>query len=91
MKLKNTLPLAAVLLLTATACSKKKDAAGDNADPQGASGYPLTTCVVSGEELGSMGKPVDYDHEGTSVRFCCKACIKDFKADPEKYLAKLEK
>jgi YHS domain-containing protein len=51
--------------------------------------YPLTTCVVSGEKLGEMGAPVVIQYEGQEVRFCCKGCVKDFKADPEKYLAKL--
>lgn len=49
--------------------------------------YPLTTCVVSGEELGGMGDPVAYDHNGTMVKFCCKNCIPKFEKDPEKYLA----
>jgi len=52
--------------------------------------YPLTTCVVSGEKLGEMGKPYIYTHEGREVRFCCKGCLKDFKADPAKYLKKLD-
>ena len=57
--------------------------------------YPLTTCVVSGEKLGSMGDAVDYVHkeEGKPdrlVRFCCASCIKKFKKDPAKYLAKLD-
>lgn len=51
--------------------------------------YPLEVCVVSGEELGSMGEPVVLMHEGTEVRFCCDKCVPKFKADPEKYLAKL--
>ena len=52
--------------------------------------YPLTTCVVSGEKLGSMGKPFSYDHEGREIRFCCKNCVKDFKKEPAKYLKKLD-
>jgi len=52
--------------------------------------YPLKTCVVSGEKLGTMGKPAVLNHEGTEVQFCCKACIKDFNKDPKKYLALLE-
>mgnify|MGYP005708739487 CR=1 FL=1 len=51
--------------------------------------YPLTTCVVSGEALGSMGEPIVINHEGTTVKFCCDGCIDDFKADPAPYLAKL--
>ncbi len=53
--------------------------------------YPLNTCVVSGEKLGGdMGKPVDYLYKGRLVRFCCKGCIKDFNAEPEKYLKKID-
>lgn len=48
--------------------------------------YPLTTCVVSGEKLGEMGKPYIMQHEGREVRFCCKMCRKDFLKDPAKYL-----
>jgi len=47
----------------------------------------MKTCPVSGEELGSMGKPVIVEHEGTTVKLCCKSCIEDFNADPEKYTA----
>ena len=53
--------------------------------------YPLKTCVVSGEALGGeMGEPVTLVHEGRTVKFCCKGCIKKFKADPAKYLKLLD-
>lgn len=61
-------------------CDKK--AGGDS--------YPLTTCVVSGEALGSMGDPVVLNHEGKEVRLCCDSCIEKFNADPAKYLEKLK-
>jgi len=54
-----------------------------------ANSYPLSTCVVSGEALGSMGQPIVIDHEGVEVRLCCKGCVKRFHADPAKYLEKL--
>jgi Cu(I)/Ag(I) efflux system membrane fusion protein len=47
-------------------------------------------CPVSGEKLGSMGKPFNLTHEGRDIPLCCKACKKDFEADPAKYLAKLD-
>ena len=50
-------------------------------------GYPLKTCVVSGEELGGMGPPVAVSYDGTEVQFCCADCIGKFTADPEKYVA----
>lgn len=57
--------------------------------------YPLQVCAVSGEELGSMGEPFDYIHkeEGKPdrlVRMCCDGCVKKFKKDPAKYLARID-
>lgn len=53
--------------------------------------YPLTTCVVAGAELGSMGDPIDYVFGNRLVRFCCASCIKKFEAEPGKYMAKIDK
>lgn len=46
----------------------------------------LTTCPVSGEKLGEMGKPVIFTHQDQEVKLCCKGCKKDFDKNPEKYL-----
>ena len=51
--------------------------------------YPLKTCVVSGDKIGEMGKPVVLVYEGQEMRFCCKDCVKDFKKDPKKWMKKL--
>ena len=48
--------------------------------------YPLTTCVISGEKLGDHGKPYVFEHDGTEVQLCCKACLKDFKKDAEQHI-----
>ena len=53
--------------------------------------YPLKTCLVSGNELGSMGKPVTKVYENQEIKLCCKPCIKKFEANQAKYLAKLPK
>ena len=50
----------------------------------------LTTCPVSGEKLGEMGKPYVFTHEGREIKLCCKSCLKDFKKDPAKYVKKIE-
>lgn len=60
-----------------------------------ATAYPLTTCVVSGEALGSMGESFIHIHKDAGkpdreVRLCCKSCLKKFLKDPAKYLAKLD-
>ena len=52
--------------------------------------YPLKTCVVSGEKLGSMGKSFVHTYEGREVQFCCKACLKEFNKDPQKFLKKID-
>jgi hypothetical protein len=52
--------------------------------------YPLKTCVVSDDELGSMGKPVVFVYEEQEIKLCCKSCRKDFNKDPEKYVKKLK-
>lgn len=54
-------------------------------------GYPLQTCVISGESFGgAMGDPVDVVHEGRLVRLCCKMCLKDFQSATAARLAKID-
>jgi hypothetical protein len=48
------------------------------------------SCPVSGEPLGSMGKPWKVSALGRSFYLCCKSCEKDVKADPKSVLAKLD-
>ena len=57
--------------------------------------YPLKTCVISKEDLGTMGESTDliYRVEGSPdrlVRFCCESCIKDFKKDPAAALKRID-
>lgn len=52
--------------------------------------YPLTTCPISGEEIGEHEKGVDLVYRNRLVRFCCKDCKKEFMEDPEPTLAKLD-
>lgn len=35
--------------------------------------YPLKVCLVTGEELGSMGKPVVKVYDEQEIKFCCKS------------------
>ena len=51
--------------------------------------YPLETCAVSGEPLGSMGDPIEYVHGTRLVRMCCKCCVKGFKKNPKEHMAKI--
>ncbi len=43
-------------------------------------------CPVSGQKLGSMGKPVVVEHAGRYLMLCCAGCVEDFKKDPQRYL-----
>lgn len=89
MKSSLLLAILGVALVGATPLSAADQAAPSTAD------YPLTTCVVSGEDLGSMGESFDYIHQQEGqpdrlVRMCCDGCLKKFKKDPAKYLARLD-
>ena len=86
----NTILAIAIASLLTVSCQEKSSETVTDASTSSGETYPLEVCVVSGEQLGSMGEPVVYDHEGTTVKFCCKACIKDFKENPAPYLAKLQ-
>jgi hypothetical protein len=59
---------------------------GDKVKP-----YPLKTCLVTDNDLKSMGDPVTIVHEGQEIKFCCAPCEKKFLKDPKKYLDKLAK
>jgi hypothetical protein len=51
--------------------------------------YPLKKCVVSDEDLGSMGDPYVFTHKGQEVKLCCKGCLKDFNKNPDKFVKKM--
>lgn len=53
-------------------------------------GYPLNWCIVSGEQLGSMGEPPSITHAGREIKFCCDGCVETFEASPVYYLARID-
>lgn len=59
--------------------------------------YPLTTCVVSDEGLNPVceddptEKQIDVVFNNRLVRLCCKGCEKDLKADPDRFLSRIDK
>jgi YHS domain-containing protein len=82
-----TLLTTALLGLTLAACTTPEPAlAADKTKP-----YPLTKCLVSGNDLDSMGGPITKVYDGQEIKFCCKPCIKKFEANQAKYLGKLPK
>ena len=48
-------------------------------------------CPISGEHLGSMGKPISKSVDGKPVFLCCKGCVEQFDKNPKAALAKLPK
>lgn len=46
-------------------------------------------CPVGGEKI-KEGKEIKVEQEGKTYNLCCKACVKDFKKNPQKYIEKLE-
>lgn len=89
MKTKLTILVTSAAALLLAACSGERTdettATADAVTP-----YPLETCIVSGEPLGSMGEPIVIVHEGQEIKFCCDACPPRFEEDPDKFLEKLE-
>ena len=55
--------------------------------------YPLKHCVVMEEDPveGVHDEPAMLVYRNRLVRFCCPDCIKEFNAEPAKYIAKLDK
>ncbi|MBU0679668.1 MAG: hypothetical protein KJ626_16320 [Verrucomicrobia bacterium] len=77
-------------LILALACAAMITPALAEESAKKTDSYPLDTCVVSGEPLGSMGDYYVFQHEGREVRFCCSSCKRKFLKNPEKYLKKLD-
>jgi YHS domain-containing protein len=48
---------------------------------------PQTTCPIMG---GAINKKQYVDYKGKRIYVCCPGCIGELKADPEKYIKKLE-
>lgn len=46
---------------------------------------PNRKCPVNGEDLGSMGPPIEVTVNGQTLLVCCKGCVRTVKKDPDKY------
>jgi len=76
--------LLALATFTATAADKKDDKKPAPIPDK------MTTCPVSGDKLGEMGKSYVFEYKGREVKLCCPDCKKDFEKDPAKYMKKIE-
>jgi hypothetical protein len=85
MKTFSSLSIAMIALFTASSLVS-------GADAKKVKPYPLNTCVVSDEKIGTdpSMKPYVFTQDGREVKLCCKSCLKDFKKDTAKYMAKIE-
>lgn len=81
---------AALFPVLLASCNKEEATTTTNIEASNARPYPIDTCLVSGEKLGSMGDPVVIVHEGREIKFCCDSCIPKFKKDSAKYIATLD-
>ena len=81
-------------LVASLAAQAEPGPAGDEALAKARAQYPTPLCVVSGEHL-QAGEIVEYHYQQPGqpdrlVRLCCHKCVAKFKADPAKYLKKLD-
>lgn len=93
-RMKNSRLITRIILAAAFAVLPLSIRADDanSTDSAGAKAKPdvLTTCPVSGDKLGEMGKPYVFVYKGQEVKLCCPNCKKDFDKDPAKYLKKIQ-
>lgn len=91
--IKNTIAasLLATLALSSISCTSTTPTtnSGSTTATTGTKPYPLTTCVVTDNDLGSMGDEQRIVYQGQEIKFCCKPCVGKFMKNPAKYLAKL--
>jgi len=76
--------LLTLLLLSSAFFISAAHAADEAAKP-----YPLKVCIVTDNDLGSMGDEKVITYEGQEIKFCCAPCEKKFRKNPAKYLEKL--
>jgi YHS domain-containing protein len=92
--MKNSKLIAGIILAAAFTVVPLAGRADDASSAGSAEAKPkadlLTTCPVSGDKLGEMGKPYVFVYKGQEVKLCCPSCKKDFDKDPAKYLKKIQ-
>ena len=82
--------LLAICLLTSLPNWAADNPAPAVAKPAAPKPYPLKTCIVSDNDLDSMGEQASFVYQGQTIKVCCKPCIAKFEKNPAKYLKKLE-
>ena len=77
----------AALMVSAAFAQEKK---GPKAAPK------QTTCVVTDEKLGDMGKPIEIAYKGKNAKYkgkkvsvCCGGCVAKVNKEQDKFFAKV--
>jgi starvation-inducible outer membrane lipoprotein len=89
MKAQLTTLLIATLLLSACTTPPTSVHSGRTNSSRGETPYPLKVCIVTDNDLDSMGDEQTRVYEGQVVKFCCEPCVTKFESHKPKYLAKL--
>lgn len=84
-----TAALMAGSAIAITSCASNGGTASTATQSGGTKSYPLKTCIVTGNDLGSMGDEQRIVYQGQEIKFCCMPCEEKFLKNPAKYLAKL--
>jgi YHS domain-containing protein len=81
-----------IILAAAAIASPQNSRAADTNSASSSPAKPdlLTTCPVSGDKLGGMGKPYVFVYQGQEVKLCCPDCKEQFDKNPQKYLKKIQ-
>lgn len=82
MKTKLTIIALAAISMTLISC-------GTTSTLSGVKPYPLKVCLVTGNDLDSMGDQQTHIYNGQELKFCCDTCWEKFQKNPAKYLSKL--
>ena len=82
--------IAGIILTTAFMVASQAGRADDTNSVGSAAAKPkpdlLTTCPVSDNKLGEMGKPLVFMYQGQEIKLCCGGCKSAFDKDPTKYI-----
>jgi hypothetical protein len=91
MKTKLTLLALVAISTLLTSCASTGGSTSSNTTSTGVKPYPLKVCLITDNDLNSMGDEQTHVWNGQQLKFCCEACFTKFQKNPAKYLAKLPK
>ncbi len=82
--MKTSIIMACIAATLITSCAT-------NTVTSGIKPYPLKVCIVTDNDINSMGDAQAFNYKGQQLKVCCEACIEEFNKNPAKYLSKLPK